>query len=112
MQQLSVLPGLRYWWDGLQRGGFVGVHLLASRYHAGKLWDQFRYDGLAAGAGFTLGYAYSLSDRWRFEWELGASLLWADYNKYRCKPCGAFLGHYRGYRFVPTRAAANLVYQF
>jgi hypothetical protein len=111
-QHLTVTPGLRYWPGGLYRKGFAGFHLLASRYHAGNLWNKFRYDGMALGAGLSVGYAYRLSERWRFEWEVGAGMLWADYDKYHCKPCGAFLGHESGFRFVPTRVAANIVYLF
>jgi hypothetical protein len=111
-QNLTLAPGLRYWFEGLHRKGFAGVHLLASRYHAGNLWDKFRYDGRALGAGLSLGYAYPLGERWRFEWEAGGGMLRADHDKYRCKPCGAFLGHESGFYFVPTRVAANMVYQF
>jgi hypothetical protein len=111
-QNLTLTPGVRYWLSGLYRGGFCGAHLLASRYHAGRLWDSYRYDGLAFGAGLSVGYTWTLSGRWRFETEAGAGMLWTDYRKYRCKPCGAFLGREEGWHFVPTRVAANLLYLF
>jgi hypothetical protein len=111
-QNLTLMPGVRYWFEGLHRKGFAGFHLLSSRYHVGNLWDKYRYDGFALGAGLSLGWAYRLDKRWRFEWEVGGGALWTDYDKYRCKPCGAFLGHEAGFHLVPTRVAANIVHLF
>ena len=48
-QNLTVLPGVRYWFRESFRDPFVGFSVLASRYNIGNIWDKYRYDGWAWG---------------------------------------------------------------
>ena len=43
-QNLTVLPGVRYWFRESFRDPFVGFSVLASRYNIGNIWDKYRYD--------------------------------------------------------------------
>lgn len=53
-QNLTVLPGVRYWLRESFRDPFVGFSVLASRYNIGNIWDKYRYDGWGLGAGSVL----------------------------------------------------------
>ena len=88
------------------------MYAVASRYHFGQIWDDKRYDGQAYGVGFSYGKSYQLSTRWNFEWELGAGVVWSEFEKYKCKKCGQKLGKENGIYLVPTRIAANIIYLF
>ncbi|WP_085537246.1 DUF3575 domain-containing protein [Massilibacteroides vaginae] len=111
-QNLTVMPGVRYWLRETYAGSFFGMYAIASRYHVGNIWDDYRYDGKAFGAGLSYGKAYTLSPRWNFEWEIGAGVVWADYEKFACKKCGVRLGKENGVYFIPTKVAASLIYLF
>lgn len=111
-QNLTVMPGIRYWFRETYAGSFAGVYALASRFHVGNLWDDFRYDGHAFGGGISYGKAYTLSPRWNFEWEVGAGVVWADFEKYACKQCGARFGNKSGVYITPTKVSASLIYLF
>ena len=56
--------------------------------------------------------AYPLSKTWNIEWELGGAAVWARYNEYRCRECGAFLGRKHGWYLIPSRVALNMIYLF
>lgn len=111
-RNLTAMPGVRYWFVESYSNLFAGFNALASGYSIGKIWDQKRYEGEAYGAGFSLGKAYPLSKTWNIEWELGGSLVWARYNEYKCKECGAFLGRKHGWYIIPSRVSLSMVYLF
>ena len=64
------------------------------------------------GIGLSIGKAYPLSNTWNIEWELGGAAVWARYNEYRCRECGAFLGRKHGWYLIPSRVALNMIYLF
>lgn len=111
-QNMTVMPGVRYWLRESYAGQFFGFYGIASRYHVGNLWNDYRYDGKAFGAGLSYGHAYTLAPRWNFEWEIGAGVVWSEYEKFACKKCGARLGNHTGVYFVPTKVSASLIYLF
>lgn len=111
-RNLTVEPGVRYWFKESYTRNFIGLYAVASRFHFGKVWDNNRYDGNGFGAGVSYGHSYPVATRWNMEWEVGVGAVWADYTKYKCKKCGLNLGRKQGLYFVPTRIAVNIVYLF
>ncbi len=110
IQNFTVMPGVRYWMLESYVRGFVGINAIGSKYHFN--WKDYRYEGLAFGAGISAGYAYLLSPRWNLEVEGGIGLVWADYTKYRCEECGRKVGDENGWYAVPNKVAVSLVYLF
>lgn len=112
-RNLTIEPAVRYWFVESYNKNFVSLYGIASRFHVGGLFGhRFRYDGKGFGAGLSYGHAYTLSSRFNIEWEVGAGLIWADYDKYRCKHCGAKIGSESKLYFLPTKIAVNIVYLF
>lgn len=111
-RNLTVQPGVRYWLVDSYAGMFVGINGVASRFHIGNLFDKKRYDGSAFGGGVSFGNAWVINTRWNFELEAGLGLVWADYDKYKCKKCGLKLGSFDEWRVIPTKIAVNIVYLF
>ena len=112
LRNVTIQPEVRYWFLESYYRNFFGIYAIASRFHIGKIWDDYRYDGQAFGTGLSYGQTYPLSKRLNLEWELGAGLVWADYTKYKCKKCGEIIGRESGFHFIPTRAALNISYLF
>ena len=111
-RNLTIAPGVRYWLLESYSNKFIGFHALASTYSIGNIWDKYRYEGDAFGAGISVGRAYPIARSWNIEWELGAALAWLRYDKYKCKECGAYIGKEYECRIIPSRIALNLVYLF
>lgn len=110
IQNFSVFPGLRYWLLESYVRGFAGVNAIGSKYHFS--WKDYRYEGLAFGAGISAGYAYLLSPRWNLEVQGGIGLVWADYTKYRCEECGKKIANENGWYLIPNQIAISLIYLF
>ena len=111
-RNLTVMPGVRYWFVESYSNFFVGMSTLASGYSIGRIWNKKRYEGEGYGIGLSIGKAYPLSKTWNIEWELGGAAVWARYNEYRCRECGAFLGRKHGWYLIPSRVALNMIYLF
>ena len=113
MKNLTVQPGVRYWFTESYMRWFMGFHAIYSRYHVGwKELSDYRYDGWGVGGGFSVGYSKMLSKRWNFEAELGGSLMWHDFDKYLCKECGSLPDPGHKINFVPTKLSLAFVYLF
>lgn len=110
-QNITVQPGIRYWFLESFSHSFIGFQSLYSRYHVGGIGD-YRYDGWGVGGGLSYGYSKVLNKRWNIEFEAGLGVMWADYTKYLCKTCGAPQGDFKKLYVVPTKAAVSLVYLF
>lgn len=111
-QNVTVEPGIRYWFLESFSQSFIGFQSLYSRYHVGGINSDYRYDGWGVGGGFSYGYSKVLNKRWNIEFEAGIGVMWADYTKYLCKSCGAPQGDVKKLYVVPTKAAVSLVYLF
>lgn len=114
LKNFTVEPGVRYWMRESYGGGyFFGIHGVFSIYNAGGIFGhRYRYEGTAWGGGISAGWVRPLSRRWNIEFELGAGIVWADWERFRCVHCGKRVAKDNGVRLVPTRTAVNLVYLF
>ena len=77
-RNLTVMPGVRYWFVESYSNFFVGMNTLASGYSIGRIWNKKRYEGEGYGIGLSIGKAYPLSKTWNIEWELGGAAVWAN----------------------------------
>lgn len=111
-QNITVQPGIRYWFVESFSHSFIGIHSLYSRYHVGGIIGKYRYDGWGVGGGLSYGYSKVLNKRWNIEFEAGVGVMWSDYTKYLCKKCGAPQEDARKLYVIPTKASVSLVYLF
>lgn len=112
-QNLTVTPGVRYWFLESYARGFIGAHAVASRFHAGGWFGhKYRYDGQAYGLGISAGFAKVLSPHFNLEYEIGIGGVWADYDQYECRHCGRLKSSKKGIYPTVTKIAVNLVYLF
>ncbi len=111
-QNLTAMPGMRYWFSESFRDAFLGFSLVGSRYNIGNVWSDYRYRGYAAGMGLSFGRSYPVSPRWNLEWELGMAALWTTGEKALAKRYGYSFGDYVRWRLFPHKIALNLVYLF
>lgn len=84
-ENLTVMPGLRYWMNGVyNRGLFFGAHAVGKlfKYGGSELVGSYK-DGYALGAGISVGYSLELSPRWNIEAEIGGSAYHRTYDLYR-----------------------------
>lgn len=113
MQNLTVMPGVRYWFLESYVKNYVGTYVVATNYHGGNIFgDKYRYYGNAYGLGISYGFAKPIAKRWNIELEGGVGAIWADYEKYTCKKCGKKVGDYNGWYILPTKLSASIVYLF
>lgn len=111
-QNLTVMPGARYWLRESFMDQFIGVSLIGSRFNIGNIFDSYRYDGYGVGAGVSFGWTYPMASRWNFEWEIGVAGLWTSYDKSVCKSCGYSFGSFNRWYVVPHKISASLIYLF
>ena len=116
-----VQPEYRYWFCEAFNGHFIGGHLLGGQFNTGGIklpfglfpaLENHRYQGWAAGGGFTYGYHLLLGRRWSMEFALGLGYIYLDYKKYPCATCGTVQKKGHHHYFGPTKAAINLIYNF
>lgn len=111
-----IQPEYRHWLCEPFYGHFIGAHAHYSGYNVGNLpfggtdYEDHRYEGWLAGAGFSYGYHKMLSNRWSIEATIGVGYAYMDYDKYKCEKCGEKVKsgttHYLGI----TKAAVSLIY--
>ena len=112
-QQLTTMPGIRLWQQQCGVHYFCSFYAIASRYHIGGWIDKkYRYDGDGYGAGAGFGYSLVLNDHWNLDFETGAGLVWANYDKCGWKSGSHRYGSYKGFRLVPTKIDISLLYFF
>ncbi len=112
-QQLTVMPGIRWWQQQCGVHYFCSFYAIASRYHVGGWFDsKYRYDGTGYGGGASVGYSWVLSDHWNLDFEAGIGVIWADYDKCGWQSDSHRYGSYKGLRFIPTKLDISLAYFF
>lgn len=110
-ENYTIQPGIRYWMnDVYNRGFFVGLHGVISKFKWGSDHIQPKYkEGWAYGGGLSIGYSYELSKRWNIEAEVGAGVLWRDY-EYKAPNTAKVLGNKKDVVPALTRIGVSLVY--
>lgn len=114
-----IEPEARYWLCQKFSGHFFGTHLLFSQFNIskhklpwllGKDSNHYRYEGNAAGGGFTYGYQFVLGSRWNLEASIGLGYARLWYDKYNCMKCGEKVGNSSRNYWGPTKAAISIMY--
>lgn len=112
-QQLSTMPGARYWFSRSHVGAFVSAYAIVSRFHVGGWFDQkYRYDGKGFGGGIGAGYSWILTKRLNIECEGGIGLIHADYDKCGWRKDSRLYAHIKGIRVIPAKLDVSIVYFF
>lgn len=109
-----IQPEARYWLSKKFDGHFIGLHAHGGQFNVGNLkflhTEEVRHQGYLLGAGFTYGYNWKLSDRWKLEAAIGLGYAYLDYDRYPCGTCGKKLSGDTKHYFGPTKAAFSLIY--
>lgn len=116
-RHLLVMPEVRYWFCERYSHHFLSVNAVYSHFNAAKLdlplygTGDYRYQGDLAGLGASWGYAIPIGkhNHWNIEFELGADLAYAWFNKYTCEHCGTPLGEDNKWLVLP-KAGINLAW--
>lgn len=112
-QQLTVMPGIRLWKQNCGVHYFYSIYGIATRFHSGGWFDKkFRYDGTGYGAGAGFGYSHVLNDHWNLDFEVGAGLIWADYDKCGWQSDSHLYKSVSALRLIPTKLDIALIYYF
>lgn len=113
LQQLTVMPGARYWTVAPHAKWFFSAFGIASRFHMGGWFDhKYRYDGKCFGGGIGGGYSWILGKRINLEMELGIGAGYADYDKCGWKSNSRNYGNERGFRIFPAKFDVSFNYLF
>lgn len=116
-RHLLVMPEARYWFCEAYSHHFLSANAVYSHFNASRLdlpiygTDDYRYQGDFVGAGVSYGYAIPIgkNKHWNIEFEIGADLCYAWYDKYNCEHCGGLIGP--GHKwFVLPKAAVSLAW--
>lgn len=114
-RHFAVQPGWRHWFTERYVRHFVSPYLTYATYRLG--YDQHSYSGHAMGIGCSWGYSILLSTRWNFMVEVGASVIYATYDKRMYdKYIGEFdpeyTYHHRRVYVLPTKCCLSFSYLF
>ena len=111
-----IQPEYRYWICEPFYGHFIGAHAHYAKFNIGNLpfggtsYEDHRYEGWLAGAGFSYGYHKMLSNRWSIEATIGVGYAYIDYDKYKCEKCGEKVKSGNTHYLGITKAAVSLIY--
>lgn len=110
-QQLTTMPGVRFWRQQCNVHYFLSAYGIASRYHVGGWFDKkYRYDGTGFGAGVGAGYAHVINRHWNIECELGFGLIWAKYDKCHWTKDSRLYAQRSRLALIPTKFDFSVVY--
>lgn len=119
-------PEFRYWFCERFAGHFIGFHAIGGEFNFGNITNSVKFlnndfsqltkqrvQGWGAGAGFSYGYSWILSDHWNLEAEIGVGWIYTRYDVFPCAQCGDKLESNRVHNYVgPTKLALALEYLF
>ena len=115
-----VQPELRYFLNERFSGHFFGVHGIGSMYNIGGYENRlllgmttpnYRFEGYAAGAGFTYGYQLPIARRWNLGFSVGLGYVYTEFDKYDQSKCGTKVGGtYSKHYFGPTNANVSIMF--
>ena len=90
IKTVSILPEGRWWLKTNQKGSFFNVHFNLAWFNVRA--NAYRYQDCERpllGAGIGYGYRMKLNDKWGMEFEIGAGMANARYERYYNVPNGA-----------------------
>ena len=128
-----VTPEVRYWFCECLQGHFIGINGNYGMFNFSKMpvpnaflttkaigpvseglvidnSRNHRYEGWAAGAGITYGYAWVIGRRWNMEANIGLGYWYVEYDRYENKPCGLYQGTAKKHLFGPTDLGLSFIY--
>ena len=112
-QQLTFMPGARYWFKLAHVRWFASAYAIGSRFHVGGWFDKpYRYDGKVFGLGVGGGYSWILSKSFNLEFELGVGTGYAKYDKCDWMKNSKRYSTEKGIRVFPAKVDVSLVYFF
>ena len=109
-RNFAVVPEVRYYFDQVFDGVYVGVDAIYTHFNVGNVTFPFhmypevenaRLQGSFWGGGLFAGYSWWLGRYIRIEAEAGVGVGLASYEKYDCAYCGSKLGDARKVAVVP-----------
>lgn len=83
IKNIAILPEGRWWLKKNNKGSFFNVHLNIAWFNVRA--NDYRYQDTSRpllGAGIGYGYRLKLNDRWGFEFEIGAGMANAKYDRF------------------------------
>ena len=115
-RHLLLSPDVRYWFDGVNTGHFVGGNLIYAHFNMSNVPSPFfrddknvRRQGDLGAIGAFYGYSWNLGRYWNLEAVIGAAIGYTKYGRYECGHCGRKLSTEKKVFAVP-QAALNIVY--
>ena len=115
-RHLLLSPDVRYWFDGVNTGHFVGGNLIYAHFNMSNVPSPFfrddknvRRQGDLGAVGAFYGYSWNLGRYWNIEAVIGAAVGYTKYGRYECEHCGRKLSTEKKVFAVP-QAALNIVY--
>jgi hypothetical protein len=115
-RHLLLSPDVRYWFDGVNTGHFVGGNLIYAHYNMANvdpiiynIDKSVRRQGDLGAIGAFYGYSWNLGRYWNLEAVIGAAIGYTKYGRYECGHCGRKLSTEKKL-FAMPQAALNIVY--
>lgn len=90
VKTVAVLPEGRFWLKNVRKGSYFNLHLTVAWYNVRA--NAYRYQDTGRpmlGAGLGYGYRLELSSRFGMEFEIGAGMVNARYDRFYNVPNGA-----------------------
>ena len=116
-KMIGLLPEYRYWFNGRpMTREFVGIAALGVSYDI--TWGDRIYQGDAAGAGITFGYALNLSRRLNVEFYGGFGAVYFKQKQYYKNDNiedytdGTAQANANGYKLLPIKIGVSISYIF
>lgn len=112
----TARPEFRYWLCERSNGHFFGASVFYWQYNISRhdlplLFErEYRYEGNAVGAGLSYGYHLPLAKRWGLEFNVGAGVVFMNYDRYSCAKCNRDKEELTKTYFGPTDLGIKLVF--
>lgn len=90
VKTIAILPEGRWWLRSNNKGSFFNLHFDVVWFNVRA--GNYRYQDVTRplfGGGIGYGYRLEISDRWGFEFEIGAGVVNTKYDRYYNVPNGA-----------------------
>ena len=92
VKTVAILPEARFWVNRNNKGSFFNIHLNVAWFNVRA--NHYRYQDATRpllGAGIGYGYRVRINNRWGFEFEIGAGMANAKYDRFYNVDNGALI---------------------